>query len=136
MGARHFNELICWQLARELRREVVRLSMSPALSRDFGLRDQIRDAASSVCANIAEGFGRFSHREFIRFLEIARGSLNEVEDRLTDVEDRGYVCSADLAVARNLHQRTNVAICRLTASLREGSSGIRGRRNPAGSRVG
>jgi hypothetical protein len=69
--ARHFSELISWQLARFLRREGFRLTSVAPIRNDFKLRDQLRDAASSVRRNIAEGFGRMSHREFARFLNFA-----------------------------------------------------------------
>jgi four helix bundle protein len=51
-------------------------------SRDFGLRNQIRRAAVSIMANIAEGHGRKSNSEFANFLNLARGSVHEVQSHL------------------------------------------------------
>ena len=79
-GARHFRELVCWQLANELKLGIYRLAEQPPVKRDFKFYDQIRDAAASAPRNIAEGFGRRSHADFARFLDVARGSLAESQN--------------------------------------------------------
>ena len=61
-----------------------------AESSDFRFCSQMRDAASSITRNIAEGFGRFRHKEFAQFLSIARGSVFELADHLRDGTSRGY----------------------------------------------
>lgn len=61
-----------------------------AAARDFRFVDQIRRAANSACANIAEGFGRYQHKEFAQFLSIAKGSLLEVQDHLIAGEAMHY----------------------------------------------
>ena len=81
-GARHFTQLIVWQLGDQLRAEVYALTKRRRLQADLKLRSQLDDAVDSVCRNIAEGFGCQSNREFARFLRIARRSLNEVQDEL------------------------------------------------------
>jgi hypothetical protein len=58
MGARTFKELHAWQLANELKVAIYRLVEASKAERDFGFRDQLRDAAASAPRNIAEGFGR------------------------------------------------------------------------------
>jgi four helix bundle protein len=118
MGASRFQDLICHQLARELRSTVRALTRRPALSRDFDLCDQLRRAARSVTGNIAEGFGRPSRSEFARFLDVAAGSLREIEDRLTEAADADLLTASDVAPAFNLSKRTSIAIARLTAHLR------------------
>jgi len=80
--AKRVEDLTAWQKARELVREVYLAAAEGALSRDFGLRDQLRRAAVSVMANIAEGFGRSTSKEFAHFLDIARGSAVEVQTLL------------------------------------------------------
>lgn len=77
---------------------------------DFSYRSQLSTAASSVPANIAEGFHRFSHRDFARFLTIARASLAEVEDRLHHGLTRGYLTADE-------HARLFVLIKRITTAL-------------------
>ncbi|MBN8547167.1 MAG: four helix bundle protein [Ignavibacteria bacterium] len=80
----HFSEMIVWQKARLLFKELYELMRN---SKDYFLRDQILRAALSISNNIAEGFGRFSKKEYIQFLNIARGSANEVESMLFVLQD-------------------------------------------------
>ena len=68
-GAKRYEELEAWQIADELRREVLALTEKGPASKDFKWRDQIRDAASSAVRNIPEGFGRFRPADFARFME-------------------------------------------------------------------
>src|SRR5262249_17957506 len=83
-GARRIEELNAWQLANELRDQVHALTAERRSVDDWNFRNQLRDAVSSVTCNIAEGFGRYRHREFAQFLNIARGSLLEVTDHVRD----------------------------------------------------
>ncbi len=77
-----FEEIKAWQKAYEVTLGIYRLTSDGSFARDFGLRDQIRRAAVSVMANIAEGHGRRSNVEFANFLNIARGSAAEVQSHL------------------------------------------------------
>lgn len=87
-SAQRFEDLVVWQRARELTREIYKLTID---WRDFGLHDQIRRASVSVLSNIAEGFERGSNVELIQFLYIARGSCGEVRAQLVVALDAGYV---------------------------------------------
>ena len=87
----HFQDLITWQLADELRQEVLAFTEIGPAARDFKFRTQIRDAAASVCRNTSEGFDRFRPSEFARFLEFARGSLGEIQDGLIDAHERKFI---------------------------------------------
>ena len=120
-GARRFQDLICYQLARELRKTILRLIKTPKLSRDFELCDQMRRAARSATGNIAEGFRRPSHAEFARFLDIASGSLGELEERLIEALDDELISESEAATAQNLAKRAGVATSRLTTYLRRTS---------------
>ncbi|HQK76616.1 MAG TPA: four helix bundle protein [Candidatus Hydrogenedentes bacterium] len=82
MRIERFEDIKAWQEAKELTVEVYRITNSGEFARDFGLRDQIRRAAVSIMANIAEGFGRDGTKEFIRFLQIAKASTYEVQSHL------------------------------------------------------
>ena len=87
MGARHFKELRCWQLANELKKEVFIFIAHPPAAKDSKFCDDVRRSARSAASNIAEGFGRFTHREFAHFLSVARASL--VETEFPEYEDSG-----------------------------------------------
>jgi four helix bundle protein len=77
-----FEDLKCWQDARVLVKEIYLLSERGRLAKDFDTRRQLRRAALSVMNNIAEGFGRFSNKEFIRFLDMSNNSAAEVKSIL------------------------------------------------------
>ena len=116
-GARHFTELIVWQLADQHRVEVFALTERSYLRQDYKLRSQIDDAADSVCRNIAEGFGSESHREFARFLRIARRSLNEVQDGFRSAQIKRHIVEDDVRTARGLQRRLYSAIASLLKHL-------------------
>lgn len=86
-----FEDIQAWQKARELTRAVYAVSADRPFRTDFALRDQIRRAAVSAMANIAEGFGRGGRRELVRFLHISKGSLAEVQALLYVALDAGHV---------------------------------------------
>ena len=97
MGITRFEDIHAWQVARELCRRVYELSREGSFSRDFGLRDQIRRAATSVMANIAEGFDSRSNPEFVQFLHYALRSASELQSHLYVAHDQGYVSQAEFA---------------------------------------
>ena len=119
MGAKRFQDLIAWQLGRELRKFVTTAIRQPPLSRDAALCDQLRQAARSVTGNVAEGFPCPSHAEFARFLDMAARSVREIEDRLIEAVDGELLTEAAAAPGFNLAKRTSVAIARLAAYLRK-----------------
>jgi four helix bundle protein len=82
--AKSFREMVAWQLAFELKTQVILLLKDGPAARDFRFRDQLAHSARSVPSNIAEGFGRFNPAETMHFLDIARGSLDETENHLRD----------------------------------------------------
>ncbi len=90
MTFRVVSEIRAWVLAQELAVDIYQLTSRDAVARDFGFRDQLRRAAVSISSNIAEGFGRGGDREFVRFLDIARGSAHEVLSLLHLSSRLGY----------------------------------------------
>ena len=116
-GARHYKELVAWQLADQLRIETFKLTRRDAFARDFKHQRQAEDAVDSVCRNIAEGFG-CDHIEFARFLEISRRSLNELLDCLDSAQLKGYVSSEEVIAIRALARREFPALSNLIAYLR------------------
>ena len=93
MAARieRFEELIAWQKARVLTREIYEITRRGAFARDFGLSGQIQRAAVSIMSNIAEGFERGGRGEFHQFLSTAKASCAEVRSQLYVALDVGYL---------------------------------------------
>ena len=88
---RKFEEIKAWQKARVLVREVYKTCFAGAISKDYGLRDQLCRAAVSSISNVAEGFGRNSNKDFAHFLDVARGSAMETRSLLYVALDVGYI---------------------------------------------
>jgi four helix bundle protein len=80
--ARQFEDIEVWQLARSLVKEIYLLTSQEKIRSNFALADQLRRAALSIMNNIAEGFDRFSSKEFLYLLNIAKGSVGEVRSML------------------------------------------------------
>jgi four helix bundle protein len=99
---KNFEELKAWQKARELAGYIYELTRQDKFSRDFGLRDQIQRAASSVMHNIAEGFESGSDPEFVRFLKMARRSAGEVQSQLYLALDVSYITEQERQKAYDL----------------------------------
>jgi four helix bundle protein len=96
MGSfKSFEEILAWQKARELCKEVYDISLNEGFKKDYGLVDQIRRASVSVMANIAEGYERRGDKEFVRFLNIAKGSLAEVKSHLYIAFDLNYITTSE-----------------------------------------
>lgn len=88
---KRFEEIQAWQKARLATRRIYQVSGSGAISKDFGLCNQIRRAAVSVMANIAEGNGRRTNNDFASFLVQAHGSAAEVQSHLYVALDLEYL---------------------------------------------
>jgi len=103
-----FTDLDVWKLGRELRKTIYAITRRFPSEEKYALIDQMRRAAVSVTANVAEGFGRFSYRENVQFCRHARGSAFELRDHLTSALDAGYISSqewkdVDAATQRVIH---------------------------------
>jgi len=101
-----FEDLHVWQNARGLVREMYQVTKQRAFKRDFGLRDQITRAATSTMSNIAEGFERGTRKDFIRFLNMAKGSNGEVRSQLTLRLIRTTSNKRDLTSYANRYRRS------------------------------
>jgi four helix bundle protein len=86
-----FEDLRCWQEARNLVKEIYLIAEYGKLARDFDTRSQLRRAALSAMNNIAEGFGKYSSKEFIRYLDTASNSVSEVKSILYVLLDLNYL---------------------------------------------
>ncbi|MBE9106771.1 four helix bundle protein [Nostoc cf. edaphicum LEGE 07299] len=86
-----FEDLKVWQKGIDLVKQIYLRTKEGELSRDFGLRDQLRRASVSIPTNIAEGFERYSRKEYLNFLNIAKGSAGEVRSLLRVALEVGYL---------------------------------------------
>lgn len=90
-----FRDLIVWQKAKRLAADVYRLCLSFPSDRHRGLTEQMLRSAVSIPSNIAEGDERGTNRDSLRFLQIARGSLAELETQLHIAKDIHLISDAD-----------------------------------------
>lgn len=88
---RGHRDLIAWQKAMQLAREIYVVTRTFPKDEVYGLTSQLRRAAVSVPSNVAEGHGRTSRKEFHHFVGNARGSLLEVETQLELAIGFGYI---------------------------------------------
>ena len=90
-GKKKLDQLDVWMNSREHVQRIYRLTSASPCLRDYAFCSHIRSAAISIMANIAEGYGRSSDKDFARFLDIARGSALEVQSLICVGVDAGYV---------------------------------------------
>lgn len=96
-----FEELECYRLARELRKDLVRITKALPVDEKFRLTDQLVRASRSITANIAEGFGRHHHNQNLQYCRQARGSLSECLDHLNAGLDEGLIDTSIYATQRS-----------------------------------
>ena len=118
MAWSHYREMIVWQKAMDLTVEIY--SIVKLLPRDetYALCDQMRRAAVSIPSNIAEGQGRESSKEFVRFLSVARGSLRELSTQLEICERLHYVNKSVTLLSRALITEVDKMITSLATKLK------------------
>ncbi len=114
-----FEDLIAWQKARELTKQIYLATKGGLFSKDFGLRDQIRRASVSVMSNIAEGFDRAGRAEFHQFLVIAKGSVAEVRSQLYVALDAEYINNDQFEQFKELADETSRIIGGLRAAVQK-----------------
>jgi len=91
MAYQDFKELRVWQEGKQLAIEVYKITGNARFSKDYGLRDQVQRAAVSIASNIAEGYERNSHKDFVRYLLIAKGSLSELRTQMEIASEIGHI---------------------------------------------
>jgi|SRR5437667_272527 len=100
-----YKELHVWQKAVGLVTETYKATRAFPDEEKFGLTAQARRAAASIPANIAEGWGRGTTKEYVQFLIVARGSLLELETHLIVSRNLGFLEPADLdSLNKNIHE--------------------------------
>jgi four helix bundle protein len=88
---KRFEDLEIWIESRRLSKEIILISKTTELNKDYKLKDQIKGSSGSVMDNIAEGFERNGNGEFRQFLSIAKGSAGETRSQLYRVFDNEYI---------------------------------------------
>lgn len=91
-----FEDLECWKLGAEIRKDVMRLTKSFPVEETLRLTDQMKRCARSVTNNISEGLGRFHYKENIQFCRHSGGSLFELKDHFLIAFDEGYISETQL----------------------------------------
>ncbi|MDR2938035.1 MAG: four helix bundle protein [Prevotellaceae bacterium] len=115
----NFKELIVWQKARAVVKQIYLLTKNFPADERFGLTQQIRRAAVSVPSNIAEGAGRGTNVDFSHFLDIAYGSACEVETQLYVALDLEFISQQEFDVVNNMLQDVQKLICNFQKSLQK-----------------
>jgi four helix bundle protein len=117
LGGFRFEKLEVWQDARRLNVEVYRLAKMFPTAEQFALTSQVRRASVSIAANIAEGCGRNSDKDFAHFLEQSYGSAMELASHLVLAGDLGYIEATQLETALGQINQLSVRIAALNRSL-------------------
>jgi len=117
MALKSYRDLDVWQKAMDL--VVVAYETSRAFPSEerFGLASQLRKAAVSIPANIAEGYGRMYRGDYVRHLSIARGSLAELETHLAIAVRLDFITREDAMPCWDLSQEVGKMLTRLMQSL-------------------
>jgi four helix bundle protein len=124
---RNYEDLEVWQKAHTLTVSLYRITECFPRSEMFGLTSQIRRAAGSIGANLAEGCGRWGEAELARYVQIAMGSASELQNHLRLAKDLGFLSPPDHVAT--IKELTSVRQM-LTAFLRA-LRGVRTARKPA-----
>lgn len=131
-GIKEFTDLRVWQAGKEFIKIVYESTKSFPKSENYGLTDQMRRAASSICANIAEGFSRYHAKDKIRFYHQARGSISECKNHIIIANELSYIPADKLKIMIELLEGIKMMLNGLINSIaklykrREAGSGERG----------
>ncbi|MGE0601785.1 MAG: four helix bundle protein [Dehalococcoidia bacterium] len=117
-----YRELQVWQRSQRLADSVLTLGESKPFANRFYFRDQMCDAAMSVPANIAEGNGRSTPRDYASFLDRSRGSLFELDTWLFTAAGRGWVSPELHHSLEDEIQQISAMLLRMTTTLRSRNS--------------
>ncbi len=117
MTVKSYQELIAWQRAMDLVVSIYKLSAKFPREELYGLTNQLRRSSVSVPSNIAEGQGRGGTADFVRFLGIANGSLQEAETQMLIGQRLGFISGDELKPVMDLSAETGRVLNGLMRSL-------------------
>lgn len=112
------EDINVWQLARDISKDIYRITKYDQFSRDIRFVSQIRAAAGSIMDNIAEGFGREGNKEFVQFLSIANGSCMEVKSQLYRALDAEYINSEEFTIINDKIEIISLRIKNFSTTLK------------------
>jgi four helix bundle protein len=115
---RNFRKLTIWKNGIEIVKHIYKLSDKIPSEEKFGLRSQINRAAVSIPSNIVEGCSRNSEIEFKRYLEIAMGSIFEVETQLIIAKELDFIKSEELTIIFSLIETEVIMINSLVQKIK------------------
>jgi four helix bundle protein len=118
-AAERYQDLAVWNLAYDFALDAYRVTAQFPAEERFGLSQQIRRAAVAIVANLAEGKGRGSRKEFLHFCTIARGSQAELDALLLLSRGLGFLPEGEWAALSDRCKQIGRMLNRLVASLRE-----------------
>lgn len=119
-----YRDLMVWQKAMALVTEIYKVTKSFPRREDYGLTSQLRRCAVSIPSNIAEGYGRNSRNEYIRFLQIASGSLYELQTQLEIAANLGYLKKDEFELLYESTREVERMLSVLIRRLIEGSGKV------------
>ena len=117
MPARSFEQLVVWQRGHELVLSIYNVTKKFPREEIFSLTDQLRRAASSVTANIAEGFGKISTRDKLHFYNISQGSLSETLNHLILARDLDYITAEESRLLNDKARLVSIMLNRYCQAL-------------------
>src|SRR3989337_4372474 len=117
MKVEKFEDLVAWQKARALTKQIYEITKQGSFSKDYGLCDQIRRATVSVMSNLAEGFERGSSSEFHQFIVIAKASCAEARSQLYVAYDVAHITQNQFDDATKLAEEVSPIIGGLKTAI-------------------
>lgn len=115
-----FKDLLAWQKSLTLAKRVYQVTGNFPTEERFGLVNQMRKCAVSIPSNIAEGYGRGSDKELLRFLYVALGSSNELETQLILSLELSFMKEEDSRMLQGLNTEVNKMILSLIYRRKNG----------------
>lgn len=115
-----FKDLLAWQKSLTLAKKVYQVTGNFPTEERFGLVNQMRRCAASIPSNIAEGYGRGSDKELLRFLYVALGSSNELETQLILSLELSFMKEEDSRMLQGLNTEVNKMILSLIYRRKNG----------------
>jgi four helix bundle protein len=117
MNAKSLDDLLVYQKALKGDAAVSALLKRPEFSRDFALKDQLRESSGSIPGHIGEGFGQLTDRHFAHYLGIARGSAQETRGHLEVAFNRGYISQKELVDTLGIYAELSLMLTALISYL-------------------